>query len=216
MDGQVEVEGDLHDLVRLAIVNRDALTGESGNRLGLRVLKSFPRFRSAARQKEDVQYHYDLGNDFFRLWLDETMSYSCAYFKTPEDTLFQAQLNKIDHILRKLQLSPGRTVLDIGSGWGWLIIRAAEQYGVKALGITLSEEQAALSRRRVAERGLEGQVEVELMDYRLLAGKGVQFNRVVSVGMFEHVGRDRLHNYMESVRRLLSPAGCRCCTPSPT
>ncbi|MEW6173896.1 MAG: cyclopropane-fatty-acyl-phospholipid synthase family protein [Bacillota bacterium] len=207
MDGKIEVEGDLREIVRLAIVNQELLTDKSKGNIILKALKVFRKHRSATRQKDDVQFHYDIGNDFFKLWLDETMSYSCAYFRTPDDTLFQAQLNKIDHILRKLQIDPGQTLLDVGSGWGWLIIRAAEQYGIKALGITLSEEQTFWSRKRIVERGLEGRVEVELMDYRTLAGKGRKFDRVVSVGMFEHVGKENLPLYMEAVQKILVPGG---------
>jgi cyclopropane-fatty-acyl-phospholipid synthase len=119
------------------------------------------------------------------------MSYSCAYFKSPEDSLEQAQLQKIDHTLKKLQLQPGETLLDIGSGWGWLMIRAVQQYGVKATGITLSEEQ----------------VKVEIMDYRDLAKSGRKFDKIVSVGMFEHAGRDNFPSYMNSVQSLLNEQG---------
>lgn len=208
MDGRVEVEGDLREVVRLAIANQNLLQDRPlRNRLAMKALQAIPGRLSRGRQKKDVQYHYDIGNDFYALWLDESLSYSCAYFKTPQDTLFQAQLNKVDHILRKLQLQPGQALLDIGSGWGRLIIQAARQYGVRALGITLSEEQTEMTRRRISEEGLDGQVEVELMDYRTLAEQGRSFDRVVSVGMFEHVGRENLPVYMEAVRKMLRPGG---------
>lgn len=208
MDGRVEVEGDLQEVVRLAIVNQDILDDRAKREsLALKALKAIPGRLSRGRQKKDVQYHYDIGNDFYAMWLDDTLSYSCAYFRTPGDTLYQAQLNKVDHILRKLQLRPGQTLLDIGSGWGRLIIQAAKQYGVKAMGITLSEEQTELTERRIAEEGLEDLVEVELMDYRTLSERGRTFDRVVSVGMFEHVGKENIPLYMRAVRKMLKPGG---------
>jgi len=207
MEGRVEVEGDLRELVRTAIEYRNAL-GESRKALfALKAAQMLPWRNSPARQKKDVQYHYDIGNEFYSLWLDETMSYSCAYFKSPNDSLHQAQLQKVDHTLRKLQLKPGHTLLDIGSGWGWLIVRAAQQHGVRALGITLSEQQVAETRKRIADLGLTGQVEAELMDYRTLADSGRTFDRVVSVGMFEHVGRANLPVYMAAVAKMLKPGG---------
>ncbi len=208
MDGRVDVEGDLQEIVRLAIVNQNVLEDRPAREsLAMKALKALPGRLSPGRQKKDVQYHYDIGNDFYALWLDETLSYSCAYFRTPEDTLHQAQLNKVDHILRKLQLSPGQTLLDIGSGWGRLIIQAAKQYGVKAMGITLSREQTEMTKRRITEEGLDGQVEVELMDYRELSEKGRTFDRVVSVGMFEHVGKENIPVYMRAVKKMLKPGG---------
>lgn len=207
MDGRVEVEGDLKELVETAIYHRNTL-GESRKALfALKAMRALPLRNSLARQKEDVQYHYDIGNDFYALWLDETMSYSCAYFKSPEDSLYQAQLQKIDHTLRKLRLEPGQTLLDIGSGWGWLVLRAAQEYGVRALGITLSEQQVSASRKRIADLGLGERVEVELMDYRTPAASGRTFDRVVSIGMFEHVGRANLRTYMAAVEKVLKKGG---------
>lgn len=165
------------------------------------------RSTSLTKQQKDIKHHYDLGNDFYELWLDETMSYSCAYFCSPEDSLSQAQLQKIDYILKKLQLHPGESLLDIGSGWGWLIIRAALQYGVNALGITLSEEQYTKTKQRIDELGLTGRVDVKLMDYRTLAESGEKFDKVVSVGMIEHVGQANLPKYMQAVNKLLVPGG---------
>lgn len=198
MNRAIEIEGAIEDVIRAATSNRSMIWSETLTRLSK---------LSMRKQQENVQHHYDVGNDFYALWLDETMSYSCAYFRTPEDTLEQAQLQKIDHVLRKLQLKKGETLLDIGSGWGWLIIRAAQQYGVKATGITLSEEQFKKTRERIAELGLSGQVDVELMDYRDLAKTGRTFDKIASVGMFEHVGQDHYPEFMKSVQALLKEGG---------
>src|SRR5690606_9553952 len=161
------------------------------------------KLSSITKHKQDVRHHYDVGNDFYSLWLDETMSYSCAYFKSLEDTLYQAQLQKIDHVLGKLQLKAGERLLDIGSGWGWLIIRAAQRYGVKALGITLSEEQYKKTKERIKELGLEGQVDVELAHYQELSSTKYKFDKIASVGMFEHVGQEHYPAFMKKVDELL-------------
>lgn len=205
MEVQVEIEGDISELLEMAYLNRNTFLHK--HPLVKRTLSGWRRTNSISVQKKNVQRHYDLGNEFFSLWLDETMSYSCAYFNTPEDTLDQAQLQKIDYILKKLQLHQGETLLDIGCGWGWLIIRAAQQYGVKALGITVSKEQVAESKRRIRENRLEGKVDIELLDYRQLAEQGVAFDKVVSVGMLEHVGKENLSVYLKSVEQLLVPGG---------
>lgn len=164
-------------------------------------------FGETGSRGEDVRHHYDVGNDFYALWLDETMSYSCAYFERPDETLEDAQRRKIDYTLRKLRLAPGERLLDIGSGWGWLIITAAQRYGVRAVGFTLSEEQYRHSRERIARLGLQDRVEVVLDDYRSLSDGRHTFDKVVSVGMFEHVGRDNHGAYMDVVSRVLKPGG---------
>ncbi len=207
MEGIIDIDGELKEVIKMVYANQDVLFIPKSKRLTQGALKTITKLSSLTKQKEDVQYHYDLGNDFFALWLDETMSYSCAYFHTPEDTLKQAQLQKIDHTLKKLQLKPGESLLDIGSGWGWLIIRAAQQYGVKALGITLSREQYDRTKQRISDLGLGDLVEVELLDYRELAGSGRVFDKVASIGMLEHVGRAHLGQYMASVNSLLKPGG---------
>lgn len=208
MDGVIDFRGNLQQIVETAYkINIPFF--EKKNFKGFR--KFFygeNRSTSLIKQRKDIKQHYDLGNDFYELWLDETMSYSCAYFCSPEDSLYQAQLQKIDYILKKLQLKSGEYMLDIGCGWGWLIIRAAQQYGVKALGITLSEEQYEKTKQRIKELGLTGQVDVKLMDYRTLAeSDGGKFNKVVSVGMVEHVGKANLSKYMQAVDKLLVPGG---------
>ena len=158
-------------------------------------------------QKEEISAHYDLGNDFYKLWLDPTLSYSCAYFEHDTDTLEQAQRNKVAHTLRKLRLEPGMTLLDIGCGWGYLLLEAAKQYGVKGFGCTLSREQYDMGQARIRALGLEDQVEIALLDYRDLPKTGRVFDRVVSVGMLEHVGRSQYDRYMDVVEHVLKNQG---------
>lgn len=153
-----------------------------------------------------VTFHYDVSNDFYALWLDPAMVYSCAYFEQSGDDLEKAQQAKLEHICRKLMLQPGERLLDIGCGWGALILYAAKHHGVKAHGISLSHKQLELARVRIAQSGLADRVTVELLDYRDLDGKA-QYDKIASVGMFEHVGLRNLPEYFASVRRLLKPAG---------
>jgi len=152
-----------------------------------------------------ITFHYDRSVEFYRTFLDELTVYSCAYFDDGVETLDHAQLAKIDLVLKKLRLLPGETLLDIGSGWGALVLRAAEKFGAKVLGITLSREQHAESVRRIAVAGLGERASVELCDYRDLRGR--TFDKIVSVGMVEHVGRERLDDYFSSVYRALRPGG---------
>lgn len=159
---------------------------------------------SSGSAKEDIAFHYDVSNAFYRLFLDPEMLYTCAYFQDWNDDLPTAQQNKLEMICRKLRLQPGDRLLDIGCGWGALICYAAEHYGVTAVGVTLAEEQAKLARERIAARGLEGRVSVELKDYRQLDAK---FDKISSIGMFEHVGIDNHDDYYTHVRRLLKPRG---------
>lgn len=159
-----------------------------------------------SRDASAIRHHYDVGNDFYRLWLDERMVYSCAYFPTGAEDLDAAQTAKLEHICRKLRLKPGERLLDIGCGWGGLILYAAQHYGVRALGVTLSRQQAELARERIAAAGLADRCQVELRDYRDLA-PDQPFDKVVSVGMFEHVGRDQLPTYFTTAFRLTRPGG---------
>lgn len=198
MNGDIEIDGKIEDLINLAHSNKQLLWTKN--------LPNLPKL-SFKKAKSNIEHHYDIGNDFYSIWLDETMSYSCAYFKDENDSLDQAQINKIDHVLKKLQLKPGETLLDIGSGWGWLIIRAAQLYGVQAHGVTLSEEQYTKTNERIKSLGLEQQVQVTLSDYRELPKQNLCFDKIASVGMFEHVGRDNYPVFMETVNSLLKDKG---------
>ncbi len=207
MDQKIDFEGDVKALFNLLIHNEEVFKKDSAKKGILQRFMKCQREIPAKKQIENVQYHYDLGNDFFKLWLDSTLSYSCAYFKTTEDDLEQAQLQKLDHILRKMHLKDGETLLDIGCGWGWLIIKAAREYGVKAMGITLSAEQAGETKQRIQDEGLIDKVEVRQADYRDLAVEGYTFDKIVSVGMFEHVGKEYISTYFSCLKKMLKPEG---------
>lgn len=202
MQGKLEVEGDLYHAL-------DCFLGQMGkfsvNKLRLKGL--LHPSNSKKNQKKEVCSHYDLGNDFYKLWLDDTMNYSCGYFRTDTDTLKEAQENKTNYILKKLALKEGMSLLDIGCGWGYLLIRAVKEYKVKGTGITLSKEQYDGFRARIEEEGLEHLLEVKLLDYRDLAGCGRQFDRIVSVGMVEHVGRENYGLFLDRADKVLKPGG---------
>ncbi|MCR6516209.1 MAG: class I SAM-dependent methyltransferase [Clostridium chrysemydis] len=204
MDGDIDFEGDSQEIFESIIRNKESFLNK-----GSRLLKFAGKVKapSLKKSKKDIAHHYDIGNDFYSLWLDETMSYSCGYFKNENDTLYDAQMNKIKHILKKLNLKEGQRLLDIGCGWGYLIIEAAKLYKVKALGITLSEEQFSKATERIKEEGLEDLVEVKLMDYRDLEKSGLEFDRVVSVGMVEHVGHANIPLFYKNVNAVLKESG---------
>ena len=164
------------------------------------------KIHSRTENRAAISFHYDVSNEFYRLWLDEERVYSCAYFTRPDESLDQAQRNKLEHICRKLRLHPGERLLDIGCGWGALVCWAARHHGVRAHGITLSQPQFEFAQQRIRTDGLQDLVTVELRDYRDLAGVGV-FDKVSSVGMFEHVGLANLPTYLATVRRVLRPGG---------
>ena len=155
---------------------------------------------------EQVQFHYDVSDDFYALWLDPRRVYSCAYFRDPAMSIAEAQTAKLEHICTKLMLKEGDRFLDIGAGWGGLLLFAAENYGVRAQGITLSKNQHAHVNKLIAERGLAGRVRMDLIDYRHL-DESEPYDRIASVGMFEHVGRARLPEYFAKIHRLLKPGG---------
>jgi cyclopropane-fatty-acyl-phospholipid synthase len=201
-DGRIEVDGPLDHIGRLATENDDAFAWLS---YGRRLLRGWHTGRGST--KAHIAHHYDLGNEFYALWLDTSLTYSCAYFVEPEDPLEVAQAQKIDHLLRKLRLREGQRLLDIGSGWGALLLTAARQYGIHGLGVTLSEEQLEGAREAAKAAGLDDRVSFELCHYRDLAARGERFDRIVSVGMFEHVGRTNQQRYHRSVARMLEPGG---------
>ena len=202
MDGDLEIEGDLYYAL-------DHFLGQMGKfSANASALKKLVHSSvSKKNQKKEVTSHYDIGNDFYKLWLDETMSYSCGYFKNPDDTLYQAQVNKVDYILQKLNLKEGMTLLDVGCGWGYLLMEAAKKYKIKGVGITLSQEQCTEFNRRIRQEGLQDSLKVQIMDYRDLPQSGYTFDRVVSVGMAEHVGRPNYQLFISCVSQVLKEGG---------
>lgn len=202
MDGTLVIEGDLYYALNhfLGQMDNFSTSGDVLSKLTHNPL-------TKKKQAEEVQSHYDIGNDFYKLWLDDTMCYSCAYFKNPGDTLYQAQVNKVDRILEKLYLHEGDRLLDIGCGWGFLLIEAAKKYKIKGTGITLSHEQYDEFNRRIKDQHLEDYLTVKLMDYRDLPKSGLKFDRVVSVGMVEHVGRDNYQLFNDCVDAVLEDGG---------
>ena len=203
MDGKIELEGNLQEIFESMMRRSESFLNEST------LLKFVGKIASNSRSKSksDIASHYDIGNDFYSIWLDQTLSYSCGYFKNEDDSLYDAQMNKIHYILKKLNLEEGQTLLDVGCGWGYLLIEAAKLYKVKGLGITLSEEQYKKANERIKTLGLEDLVEVKLMDYRDLKKSGLEFDRVVSVGMAEHVGHNNLPLYFENIQAVLKKGG---------
>lgn len=198
MESKLEIKGDYDEMAKVLYYFSNQ-----------KFLKNKENILSKITQKQEsknIKSHYDLGNDFYKLWLDETMSYSCAYFQNSNDTLYQAQINKIDHTLKKLDLKPGEKLLDIGCGWGWLAVMAAQKYGVNVVGITISEEQYKKAIDRVKEFKLENKIEIRLQNYQDLEFENY-FDKVVSVGMFEHVGKENLSLYFMKLKQVLKPGG---------
>jgi cyclopropane-fatty-acyl-phospholipid synthase len=224
VDGSLDIEGDLEAVLRartafaaidLSTADRIRIGRTALKVLGTGVLHHPPipaiearlsgRRHWVARDRAAVRHHYDVSNRFYRLVLGPSMVYSCAYFATPGDTLEAAQQRKLDLICRKLQLREGDRFLDIGCGWGSLVMHAAAQYGARAVGVTLSQPQADLARERVARAGLSERVEIRVQDYREIDDG--PFDKIASVGMYEHVGRAELAHYAETVAGLLRPGG---------
>ena len=208
MDGGLRIEnGDLRDFLQLYQTNKIGRSKSAAERVWRRVLRNTYRFlrrNTPSRSRKNAAAHYDIGNDLYRLFLDRDMQYSCAYFPKGDETLDQAQLAKKRHIAAKLCLKPGQRVLDIGSGWGGMAMYLAQVADVEVVGVTLAEEQLKLARERAEAAGLSDRVRFELQDYRQVEG---EFDRIVSVGMMEHVGAAQLGVYFMNVRRLLAPEG---------
>ncbi|WP_110995064.1 C17 cyclopropane fatty acid synthase CfaB [Pseudomonas sichuanensis] len=188
VEGKLELEGDIGEVIRVCDELSQTLLKDEDDVLPQRTS------HDKSTDAEAISYHYDLSNAFYQLWLDPDMVYSCAYFKEPDNTLAQAQQDKFDHLCRKLRLQSSDYLLDVGCGWGGLARFAAREYGAKVYGITLSKEQLKLGRQRVKEEGLTDKVDLHILDYRDLPEDG-RFDKVVSVGMFEHVGHANLELY---------------------
>lgn len=218
--GDLEVEGDIFAVFQFAdfvFSNVHGVESPSyARRFAISATKGFRHLEyainqmfvhSLRRDRRAISFHYDKPPEFFAPWLGPSMVYSCAYFRHNSDSLEEAQRNKLDLICRKLRLQPGEQLLDIGCGWGSLILHAAKYYGVHATGITLSEQQFVFARQRIAQDGLEAACEVRLCDYRQIPDETPSFDKISSVGMFEHVGRQNLGTYFDTVKRLLRPGG---------
>lgn len=202
--GDLEIENDLLKLFRLGFaIDFDdyQLSFWQKFRLLIHSLIDSDTLRQAPK---NISYHYDKGDEFYALYLDKTMTYSCAYFVKPYDSLEQAQLNKYEHIARKLLLKPNESLLDIGCGWGGMLIYAARKYGITGVGITLSKNQFQYANRKIKELGLQNQLKVLYQDYRQLSGK---FDKIVSIGMMEHVGKRFIPTFIQKVSDLLKTGG---------
>lgn len=208
MDGRLVIEqGTIRDLLTLFAENRTSFRDHPMQKLvrgTAKKMKKLIQRNTIRKSRENVRHHYDLSNDFYRLWLDRDMLYSCAYFSSPNDSLEQAQQNKLRHIAAKLDLKAGQRVLDIGCGWGGMAIYLAKIADVEVVGVTLSTEQLALARERAKQEGLHNRVSFELLDYREVKGP---FDRIVSVGMFEHVGVGQFGAYFGKIKELLTDDG---------
>lgn len=204
VDNRIEIEGPITDIIEVAVGLSRSLPGR------VEAPRGTPAAARAAHGRDQdagaIAYHYDLSNVFYRLWLDPEMVYSCAYFESGRETLAQAQLAKLRHVCRKLRLQPGQYLLDVGCGWGALARLAAREFGVRVLGITLSQAQLELARERVRAERLQERVQLELMDYRDLPRDG-RFDRIASIGMFEHVGHANLPAYFRLLHDALRPGG---------
>lgn len=208
MDGRLTIErGDLYGFVDLCALNYNGFAGHPLAKLGAGlgwITRRLKQVNPIARARRNVAHHYDLSDELYALFLDNDRQYSCAYFASEDDTLDHAQENKKRHIAAKLLLAPGMRVLDIGCGWGGMALFLAERCGAEVTGITLSEHQLAIARQRAEAKGLAGRVRFELVDYRHVDG---QFDRIVSIGMFEHVGVPQYRRFFDKIQSLLPPDG---------
>ncbi len=204
MTKAIEIKGDLLKLFYMGFsINFDESRLTFTEKLRFFIISLLNR-DTLRRVPKNISHHYDLGNEFYTLFLDKTMTYSCAYFNKENDSLKQAQLNKYEHISRKLMLKPGESFLDIGCGWGGMLIYAAQEYGINGVGITLSKGQHEYANQKIKELGLEDQIKVIYKDYRQLNGK---FDKVISIGMFEHVGKKFIPIFIRKVSELLKSRG---------
>jgi len=208
VEGRVQVEGHMRDVMRIAaqLLPGSPVDGDTGWWMHMLQRAKSLAHHTPQMDATQVSFHYDVSDDFYALWLDPRRVYSCAYFREAGMPLAQAQEAKLDHICCKLMLKPGEKFLDIGAGWGGLLMWAAEHYGVDATGITLSKNQHAHVNRLIEEKGLGGRVRMELRDYRELNGH-VQYDKIASVGMFEHVGHVQMVSYFAKIHALLKPGG---------
>jgi len=205
MAGDIEVEGDLENALQAVYKSRTAHANSTPAEQLTYAWRSWRRNNSMAGSRRNIHRHYDIGNHFYKLWLDrEAMQYTCAYYESPEDTLEQAQLNKLEHVCRKLQLKPGQTVVEAGCGWGGLARYMARHYQVRVKAYNISEEQVKFAREKVREESLDHLVEYVLDDYRNING---DFDAFVSVGMLEHVGKENYPALGSIMRRVLKPDG---------
>jgi len=203
MDHRLDVEDNqLIDFVKLYDENEPYVNNLFGKHINYHNQSNLRR-----NQKKQIQSHYDLGNDFYKLWLDKSMTYTCAYFNDKQDSLEQAQQQKISHVLKKLQLQKGQEFVDIGCGWGYLVVYAAKKYGAKGLGVTLSKEQYDFAKALAKKEGVEKLASFKNINYQDLLESKKQYDRVVSVGVFEHVGQSNHRQYFNVVNKLLKPGG---------
>ena len=210
VEGKMQFEGAMRDLMRamVKLLPRNPVESDTGWWPGLLYRARSLAAHTPARDAAQIQFHYDVSDAFYALWLDPRRVYSCAYYREAGMTLAQAQEAKLDHICRKLMLQPGERFLDIGAGWGALLLWAAEHYGVNATGITLSKNQHAHVQQLITEKGLGHRVRMELRDYRdLPEEENRRFDKISSVGMFEHVGQAHMTAYFGKIMRLLAPGG---------
>ncbi|MFQ1064162.1 class I SAM-dependent methyltransferase [Bordetella trematum] len=209
VEGRIDIHGSMRDVMAAAaaLLPGSPVEAARGGWLTELIRKVSSVWRhSMERDAKQIEFHYDLSDEFYALWLDPRRVYSCAYYREPDMTLAQAQEAKLDLICRKLRLREGERFLDVGAGWGGLLLWAAENYGVDATGITLSRNQHAHVNRLIEAKGLSGRVRMELLDYRKLE-EGQPYDKIASVGMFEHVGRAQLPGYFSKLRRLIKPGG---------
>ncbi len=205
--GDIEVEGSLRSLLELTY-KRDLFSRLSVRQRARVCWLNFRNRRSPQKSRKDIEAHYDRGNDFYSLWLDKGMNYSCALFENPADSLEVAQNRKIDYSLRKLRPRRGQRLLDIGCGWGSLVMKAARSFGLHAVGLTLSRNQFEYARRRINESGLDDKVEIRLQDYReVKPDKNNIYDRIISIGMFEHVGQENIPLFFKKCKELLRDKG---------